>query len=71
MKMRTIVGIVLLAAGVLGMVYGGFTYVEERHDVSVGPIDLAVEDKERVEIPMWLSALVAVAGLVVIVAPRK
>lgn len=60
-----IVAIVLIVAGVLALVYGGFTYTQERHDVELGPIEFSVEDKERVQIPVWagVAAIAAGAGL--------
>ena len=35
-----IAAIVLIIAGVLGLVYGGFSYTKETHDVKLGPIEL-------------------------------
>jgi hypothetical protein len=35
--MRTI-AIVLLVAGVLGLMYGGFSYTRQTHDAKVGPL---------------------------------
>jgi drug/metabolite transporter (DMT)-like permease len=71
MKLRRILGIALFAAGLLALIYGGFTYTEERHDVDVGPIEFAVEDKERVNIPVWLGAVAAIAGVVLIALPKR
>ena len=33
-----IIGIVLIVAGVLGLVYGGFTYTKETHKAKLGPL---------------------------------
>lgn len=43
----------LILAGALGLVYGGFTYTKETHEAKLGPIELSVTDKERVNIPVW------------------
>ena len=48
-----IVGIVLIAAGILGLVYGGFSYTKETHEAKIGPIELNVKEKQNVNIPMW------------------
>jgi hypothetical protein len=62
-----ILAIVLVALGVLALVYGGFTYTKETHDAHIGPVEINVKDKERVHVPVWGGvALVAVgAGLLV------
>ena len=48
-----IAAIVLIAAGVLGLVYGGFSYTKETHDVKLGPIEFSVKEKQKVNIPVW------------------
>src|SRR5688500_9883244 len=48
-----IAAIVLLAAGILALVYGGFTYTKETHEAKVGPLDFSIAEKERVNIPVW------------------
>lgn len=48
-----IVAILLIVAGTLGLVYGGFSYTKETHDTKLGPLELSVKEKERVAIPVW------------------
>src|SRR6188768_15058 len=45
--------IVLLLAGVLGLVYGGFSYTRETHEAKVGPLEVSISEKQRVNVPMW------------------
>lgn len=66
-----IAGIVLIAAGLLGLAYGGFSYTKETHDTKIGPLELSVKDKERVNIPLWAGVAVVVAGGVMLALPRK
>lgn len=62
-----IAAIVLIVAGVLGLVYGGFTYPKETHRASVGPVDLSVTESESVNIPIWagVGAILLGGGLLV------
>lgn len=46
-------GIALIAAGILGLVYGGFSYTKETHEAKIGPIGLSVKDKQTVHVPVW------------------
>jgi hypothetical protein len=62
MKGKKLVGAVLLALGILGLAYGGFTYTKETHDVNVGPIHIEAKEKEHVNIPVWAGAASAIAG---------
>ena len=57
--------VVLIAAGVLALVYGSFSYTKDTHEAKLGPIELSVEDKETVNIPVWagVGAIVIGGGL--------
>ena len=66
-----IFGILLIVAGVLGLVYGGFTYTKETHSAKLGPITLQVKDKETVYIPVILSAAALGLGAFLLVGGRK
>jgi hypothetical protein len=53
MNSMKIAAIVLIVAGVLGLVYGSFSYTRETHEANVGPIELSVKEKQTVNIPVW------------------
>jgi len=57
-----IIAVILIAAGTLGLAYGGFSYTKESHEVKVGPIDLSVQEKKRVDVPVWAGAAAIVVG---------
>ena len=57
-----IVAIVLIVAGTLGLVYGGFSYTRETHDAKLGPLELSVREKETVSIPVWAGVGAIAAG---------
>lgn len=62
-----IVGIVLIVAGLLGLIYGGFSYTRDRTALKVGPVELSVKQKETVNIPLWVGIGAIVAGGVLLV----
>jgi drug/metabolite transporter (DMT)-like permease len=62
MKGTKLVGAVLLVLGILALAYGGFSYTKNTDKVNVGPIHIAVEDKERVNIPLWAGVAAAIVG---------
>lgn len=47
------IALALILAGALSLVYGGFSYTKETHEAKLGPIELSITDKERVNIPVW------------------
>jgi hypothetical protein len=57
-----ILGIVLLAAGLLALVYRGFSYTKETHEANLGPLQVELKEKERVSVPTWAGVALAVAG---------
>ena len=68
-----IAGIVLIAAGTLGLAYGGFSYTKETHEAKIGSSpELSVTDKETVNVPVWagVGAIVVGGGLLLLV-PKK
>ncbi len=71
MSAKKILGIILLAAGILALAYGGFTYTKDTHDAQIGPIELSVEEKERVDIPIWAGAIAIVAGAALLLVGKR
>ena len=65
-----ILGIILLAGGILGLVYGHFDYTKETHEGQIGPWKFSLTEKETTIIPSWASAIVIVAGVVLLVIKR-
>ena len=65
-----ILGAALLALGVLAVVYGGFWYTKDETKAEIGPIKVKVEEKERVNIPLWAGVLGIVAGAVLLTTTR-
>ncbi len=66
-----VIAIALIVAGVLGLVYGGFSYTKNTTAVKLGPIELAVKEKETVNVPMWAGIGAIVAGGLLLVFGSK
>ena len=57
-----IIGVVLIAAGALGLVYGGFSYTKDTTALKLGPIELTVKEKQSVNVPLWAGIGAIVVG---------
>ncbi len=66
-----IVGILLIAAGALGLAYGGFSYTSETHTANLGPVVLQVKEKETVFIPIALSIASLALGVFLLVGVKN
>jgi len=71
MNLQQIIAIMLIVAGALGLAYGGFTYTKETHDISLGPIEMSFDEKERVNIPLWAGVGMLTIGGILLVSGRK
>jgi len=66
-----IMAIVLIVAGILGVVYGKFSYTKETHEAKLGPIEMSVQEKQTVNVPAWAGVAAIVAGGVLLFIPTK
>ena len=61
------VAIALIVAGILALAYGGFSYTKDTHQLKLGPIEISVQEKEQVNIPLWAGIGAVVAGALLLV----
>jgi LPXTG-motif cell wall-anchored protein len=66
-----IVALLLIAAGIVGLVYGKFSYTKETHEAKLGSLELSVKDKETVNIPVWAGVGAIVVGGVLLFVKKK
>ena len=68
---KPLAGIVLVAAGALGLTYGEFTYTKEEHEANLGGLELSYKEKDTIDIPKWASVGAIAAGVLLLVFGRK
>lgn len=62
----------LIVAGVLGLIYGRFSYTKDSHEAKVGPIEFSVKNVQTVNIPTWAGvAAIAVGAALLAFGSRK
>jgi TRAP-type C4-dicarboxylate transport system permease small subunit len=63
---------VLIMVGALGLGYGGFSYTKQTHQAKVGPLELSVQDKQTVNVPIWVGVgAIVIGGVLLLVGSRK
>ncbi|MEQ1608515.1 MAG: LPXTG cell wall anchor domain-containing protein [Hyphomonadaceae bacterium] len=59
-------------AGILGLVYGGFSFTKETHEASIGPVEISVAEKQSVNIPIWAGVgAIVIGGALLLLGRRK
>lgn len=71
MNFIKLVGITLIIGGALALIYGGFTYTKDTTAVKLGPLELSVQEKQNVSIPLWAGAGILLLGVVCTLAGSK
>ena len=71
MSALKIIAIILILAGIAGLIYGKFTYTKATHEAKLGPIDLSVKEKKTVDVPLWISIAAIVAGGLLFFVPKR
>ncbi|HEX9444850.1 MAG TPA: hypothetical protein VGA73_12055 [Candidatus Binatia bacterium] len=66
-----ILAIALIAAGVLGLMYGSFSYTKDTQQAKLGPLEFTVKEKETVNIPQWAGVGAIVAGALLLLVKTK
>ncbi len=63
--------IVFLIAGALALAYGGFSYTSETHEAKLGPVEISITEKQRVNVPVWAGVAFLVVGGGILLSGKK
>lgn len=69
--MNKSIGLILIAIGVIMLVWTGFTYTRKEKIVDAGPIQISADKEKSVNWPPYVGGIILVAGVFVFVASRK
>ena len=65
------VGVILIAIGIVALVWGGISWTREKTVVDLGPLEARAETRETVPLPPVLGGLALVAGVVLLIVPAR
>jgi hypothetical protein len=68
---KTIIGIVLLAIGIISLAYQGITYTTQKKIIDLGPIQATKTEHHTIPFPPILGAIALIGGIVVLVLGKR
>ena len=71
MKPAGIVGILLIAIGIIALAYGGFTYTKREKVIDAGPLQVSADREKTVPFPPILGGICLVGGIVLVIVGTK
>jgi len=72
MNTLKIAALLLIVAGALGLAYGSFSYTKETHEAKIGPIELSVNERQTVSVPVWAGVgAIVIGGALLLLGSKK
>ncbi len=71
MNTPRLLALILIVCGALGLAYGGFSYTKETTALKLGSMELKVQEKETVAVPLIVSAGAIAIGVFLLVGFRN
>ena len=71
MKVGTLVGLVLIVLGAIGLIYGGISYTKSKDTVGLGPIEVTATQKETIPISPIIGGVLLIAGIALVVGTKR
>jgi TRAP-type C4-dicarboxylate transport system permease small subunit len=72
MNAMKIAALALIVAGVLGLAYGGFSYTRQTHEMKIGPIEMSMQERQTVNVPVWAGVgAILIGGALLVFGGRK
>lgn len=71
MKVGTLVGLILVVFGLIGVVYGGITYSRQRDVAHLGPLQVTAREQHTIPISPVIGGVAIIAGAALIIAVKR
>jgi hypothetical protein len=68
---RRIVGLVLVAIGLIALLWGGISWTREETVADLGPLEIESEQRETLPLPPIVGGVALVAGVLLLVLPAR
>lgn len=71
MAARRIVGLVLIAIGLVALLWGGISWTQRKTVVDAGPLQVQADERKTVPLPPVLGGIALAAGAVLLLIPSR
>ncbi|WP_353124543.1 hypothetical protein [Parapedobacter pyrenivorans] len=69
--MAKTMGIILIIVGAVMLVWTGFSFTRKEKVVDIGSVEISADKKEQVNWPPYVGGVILVAGIVLLIIPRR
>jgi hypothetical protein len=60
-----------MVGGALALAYGGFSYTRDTHELNLGPLQVQVQERKYLNIPIWAGLASLLAGVALLAASAR
>jgi len=71
MKTNTLIGIILIAIGIVSFAYQGITYKTREKVIEIGSVEVTADKTKKLPLPPIVGAVALVGGIVLLIVDRK
>jgi uncharacterized membrane protein len=71
MKPAGIVGIILIAIGIIALAWGGITYTKREKVIDAGPLQVSADKEKTIPFPPVLGGICLVGGIVLVLVGNR
>ncbi len=71
MNSLRLASLVLIVGGALALAYGGFSYTRDTHQLDLGPLQVQVQERKYLNIPIWAGLASLLAGVALLAASGR
>ncbi len=71
MKPNTMIGIILIAIGIISFAYQGITYTTREKVIDIGPVEVTAEKTKKLPLPPIVGTVALISGIVLLVIDRR
>lgn len=69
--MNKIIGIVLIIAGAIMLIWTGFTYTKKEKIIDAGPIQVSADRQKTVNWPPYVGGIVLIGGIIIVITSKN
>jgi hypothetical protein len=71
MKSKSVFALLLIAIGVIALVYGGISWTTREKAVDLGPIEITAEKSHNIPLSPIIGGVALIGGIILLVSGRK